>query len=87
MESFNFIEKLPFIGEERIEFKIYTPEVGDNKKNIIEGQFYCYKITNRESVASCVRPVMARLRLDGIPAAPDVPWCLTAGCNEPERRT
>lgn len=51
MESFNFIEKLPFIGEETLEMRIYTPEIGTDNRNIIEGKWYVYKITNRENIA------------------------------------
>lgn len=50
MESFNFIEKMPFLGEEFLEFKIKTPEMADAPGKTLEGQFYIYKITNREVV-------------------------------------
>lgn len=44
-ESFDFTNLLPFIGEEFVNIKIYTPSI--DKKNYIEQQFYIYKISNR----------------------------------------
>jgi len=44
-ESFDFINLLPFTGEEQIEVDISTPTLS---KGNIKGTFYIYKLTDRE---------------------------------------
>ena len=44
-ESFDFTNLFPFIGEEFVNIKLYTPSI--DKKHYIEQQFYIYKISNR----------------------------------------
>jgi len=45
-ESFDFINVLPFIGEEYINLSVFTPSFGN--EDHIEGQFYIYKVSNRQ---------------------------------------
>lgn len=52
-ESYDFVTNFPFVGEEILELKIYTPTfntTGDNS-GIIEGKFYVYKMSDRLETA------------------------------------
>lgn len=44
-DSFDFVNLFPFIGEEYLNVKIYTPSL--EKKDYIDQQFYIFKITDR----------------------------------------
>jgi hypothetical protein len=44
-DSFDFVNLFPFIGEEYLDVKIYTPTF--DKKDYIEQQFYIYKVSDR----------------------------------------
>ena len=44
-DSFDFVNLFPFIGEEYLNVRIYTPSF--EKKDYIEQQFYIFKITDR----------------------------------------
>ena len=44
-DSFDFVNLMPFIGEEFINIKIYTPSL--EEKDYINQQFYIYKISDR----------------------------------------
>lgn len=44
-DSFDFVNLFPFIGEEYLNVKIYTPSF--EKKDFIEQQFYIFKVTDR----------------------------------------
>jgi len=44
-DSFDFVNLMPFIGEEFINMKIYTPSL--EEKDYINQQFYIYKISDR----------------------------------------
>lgn len=50
-ESYDFIGELPFIGEEILQLKIKTPSFEETTANIINQDFYIYKISNRENIA------------------------------------
>lgn len=52
-ESYDFVTNFPFVGEEILELKIYTPTLnksGDSS-GIIEGKFYIYKMSDRTELA------------------------------------
>lgn len=48
-DSLDLINNLPFVGQEYIDLRIYTPTLEKTMKTggIIEGRFYVYKITDR----------------------------------------
>jgi hypothetical protein len=50
-DSLDLINALPFVGEEYVDIKMYTPtlDVGLKDAGIIQGRFYIYKMTDRES--------------------------------------
>jgi hypothetical protein len=49
-ESIDFINLFPFIGEEYVNVKIHTPSF-TGKDKVIDDQFYCFKVNNREMAA------------------------------------
>ena len=48
-DSLDLINNLPFVGQEYIDFRAYTPTLDKTMKEagVIEGRFYVYKITDR----------------------------------------
>jgi len=52
-DALDLVSKLPFVGQEYIDLKLYTPtydqSLGDD--GIIQGRFYIYKLTEREYYA------------------------------------
>lgn len=44
-DSFDFVNLFPFVGEEFLNVRIYTPSF--EKKDFIEQQYYIYKVSNR----------------------------------------
>lgn len=51
-DSLDLINNMPFVGQEFIELKIFTPtlDVGMGDQGIIQGRYYIYKMTEREYV-------------------------------------
>lgn len=50
-ESLDLINSLPFVGEEYLDIKMYTPTMDQmGHVGIIQGRFYIYKMTDRENV-------------------------------------
>lgn len=56
-DSYDFVNLLPFVGEELVNIKIYTPSF--EQKDYIEQQFYIYKVSDR--IISGDRKVFYRL--------------------------
>jgi len=52
-ESLDFSSNFPFVGEEVIDLKIFTPtfDKTNPKGGVIQGRFYIYKMTDREQIA------------------------------------
>lgn len=52
-ESYDFVNNFPFVGEEVLDLKIYTPTLNktDDKSGILEGRFYIYKMSDRTELA------------------------------------
>ena len=67
-DSFDFVNLLPFIGEELVNIKIYTPSF--EQKDYIQQQFYIYKISDR--IISGDRKVFYRLHFISKEAVADV---------------
>jgi hypothetical protein len=67
-DSYDFVNLLPFVGEELINVKIYTPSF--EQKDYIEQQFYIYKITDR--IITGDRKVFYRLHIISKEAVADV---------------
>lgn len=67
-DHFDFVNLLPFVGEEFINLKLYTPSI--EEKNHINQQFYIYKVTDR--VLSGDRTVFYQLHIISREAIADV---------------
>ena len=68
MESFDFINLLPFVGEEFVNINIHTPSL--EQKDYIKQQFYIYKITDR--IVSGDRTIFYQLHFVSREAIADV---------------
>lgn len=51
-ESLDLTNFFPFVGEEVVDIRIFTPTYDklEDKRGVIEGQFYIYKMDNREEL-------------------------------------
>ena len=71
-ESYDFVTNFPFVGEEVLELKVYTPTLNktDNNSGIIEGKFYIYKMSDRTEVAE--RSMVYKLNFISLDAIADI---------------
>jgi hypothetical protein len=79
MESLDFAANFPFVGEEVLDMKLYTPTMDklSNKAGIIEGRFYIYKMSDRTEMAD--KSVMYTLHFISIEAIADLNVKLSKG--------
>ena len=71
-ESLDFANNFPFVGEEIVDLKIYTPtlERQSGKNGVIEGRFYIYKMADREEIGE--RNIAYQLHFINIDALADL---------------
>jgi hypothetical protein len=67
-DSFDFVNLFPFIGEEFIDVKVYTPSI--DEKDYINQQFYIYKVSDRLLMGD--RTVVYQLHIIAREAVTDV---------------
>jgi hypothetical protein len=67
-DSYDFVNLLPFVGEELVNIKIYTPSL--EEKDYIEQQFYIYKVSDR--IISGDRKVFYKLNFISKEAIADI---------------
>jgi hypothetical protein len=67
-DSFDFVNLFPFIGEEFIDVKVYTPSI--DEKDYIDQQFYIYKVSDRLLMGD--RTVVYQLHIIAREAVTDV---------------
>jgi len=78
-ESLDFASNFPFVGEEVVDLKIFTPTLDQsvNAKGIIEGRFYIYKMSDREQLAE--KNVAYQLHFISIEAISDINTKISKG--------
>ena len=70
-ESLDFVANFPFIGEEVVTIRIFTPGFDKAKpKDVINARFYIYKISDREKLAD--RNVVYQLHFIAVEAVTDL---------------
>ena len=79
MESLDFAANFPFVGEEVLDMKLYTPTMDklSNQAGIIEGRFYIYKMSDRHEMAD--KNIMYQLHFISIEAIADLNVKLSKG--------
>jgi hypothetical protein len=79
LESLDFAANFPFVGEEVLDMKIYTPTFDkvSNNLGIIEGRFYIYKMSDRHEMAD--KNIMYQLHFIAIEAISDLNVKLSKG--------
>jgi hypothetical protein len=78
-ESLDFASNFPFVGEEVIDLKIFTPTMDKSKPKtgVIEGRFYIYKMADREQIAE--RNTVYQLHFISIDAIADLNTKISKG--------
>ena len=77
-ESFDFVANFPFIGEEVLDLRIFTPGFDKNdKKNIINARFYIYKISDREKMGD--RSIVYQLHFISVEAITELNTKISKG--------
>jgi hypothetical protein len=71
-ESLDFASNFPFVGEEVIDLKIFTPTLDKSKPKdgVIQGRFYIYKMADRDYLAE--RSLVYQLHFISIEAISDI---------------
>jgi hypothetical protein len=70
-ESLDFITNFPFIGEEVVDLRIFTPGYDINQRaDVINARFYIYKISDREKLAD--RNMVYQLHFVSVEAVTDL---------------
>lgn len=71
-DSLDLINQMPFVGQEYVDIKMFTPslDIGLKDQGIIQGRFYIYKMTDREYVAE--KSVMYELHFISCEAVTDM---------------
>ena len=71
-DSLDLVNNLPYVGEEYIDLKIFTPTIDQTLggQGVIEDRFYIYKITDREYVAE--KSVVYQIHFISIEAVVDL---------------
>ena len=79
MESLDFGANFPFVGEEVIDLKLFTPTLDESKPKtgVIQGRFYIYKMADREEVAE--RSTVYQLHFIAIEAIADINTKISKG--------
>jgi len=49
-DSTDLVNLFPFIGEEKIKIKVKTPSLTDSKENIIDKEYYIFKMSDRKII-------------------------------------
>ena len=47
-DSLDLVNLFPFVGEEKVSLRVKTPSLPDNPDNVIDREFYIYKMTDRK---------------------------------------
>lgn len=78
-ESLDFASNFPFVGEEVIDLKLFTPTLdkAKPKEGVIEGRFYIYKMADREEIAE--RSTVYQLHFISIEAIADINTKISKG--------
>lgn len=78
-ESLDFASNFPFVGEEVIDLKLFTPTLDEvkPKTGVIQGRFYIYKMADREEVAE--RSMVYQLHFIAIEAIADINTKISKG--------
>jgi hypothetical protein len=78
-ESLDFASNFPFVGEEVIDLKIFTPTLDKSKPKdgVIQGRFYIYKMADRDYLAE--RSLVYQLHFISIEAINDINTKLSKG--------
>lgn len=78
-ESLDFASNFPFVGEEVIDLKLFTPTLDKSKPKtgVIEGRFYIYKMADREQIAE--RNTVYQLHFIAIEAIADINTKISKG--------
>lgn len=78
-ESLDFASNFPFVGEEVLDLRIYTPTLdkAKPKDGVIEGRFYIYKMADREEVSD--RSTVYQLHFISIEAISDINTKISKG--------
>jgi hypothetical protein len=78
-ESLDFASNFPFVGEEVIDLKLFTPTLDKSKpkSGVIEGRFYIYKMADREQIAE--RNNVYQLHFISIDAITDINTKISKG--------
>lgn len=78
-ESLDFASNFPFIGEEVIDLKVFTPTLdkANPKGGVIEGRFYIYKMADREEISE--RSTVYQLHFISIEAIADINTKISKG--------
>ena len=78
-ESLDFASNFPFVGEEVIDLKLFTPTLDKTKPKggVIEGRFYIYKMADREQIAE--RNSVYQLHFIAIEAIADINTKISKG--------
>jgi len=76
-ESLDFASNFPFIGEEVIDLRMFTPTLDKDPNGIITGRFYIYKMADREKVAE--RSVVYQLHFISVEAINDINTKISEG--------
>ena len=69
-ESLDFTNYFPLVGEEAVEFKIFTPTLNDTPQGILQGKFYIYKMEDVTEIAE--RSVIYKLHFISMEAITDM---------------
>lgn len=79
LESLDFAANFPFIGEEVLDMKIYTPSLDKmaNNAGVIQGRFYIYKMSDRHEMAE--KNIMYQLHFISMEAIADLNTKLSKG--------
>jgi hypothetical protein len=78
-ESLDFASNFPFVGEEVIDLKLFTPTLDESKPKtgVIQGRFYIYKMADREIMAE--RSMVYQLHFIAIEAIADINTKISKG--------
>ena len=49
-DSMDLVNLFPFVGEEKLALKVKTPSMPDTPENVIDREFYIYKMTDRKII-------------------------------------
>lgn len=76
-ESLDLAANFPFVGEEILDLKLFTPTLDDTEDGVIQGTFYIYKMGDREQFAE--RSNIYQLHFISVEAVVDINTKISKG--------